>query len=336
MRKLGRLWRIGVFVGALAGCQEVRDTVLPSPPTVETSAPFAKSAPQLSPTNHKHAWKRPDCTTCHIARLIEGHTTFSPDRCVKCHGVNGVGTADCAFCHDVPNKEGYPSTGLHAFHVVEKKNGCSECHTGNIHRNGAIEVQMGTLGKFVRTESEAANIPLTDVFVFPGCTESRCHEPRGWKSDTCDTCHPTPPNTLPHSQHLSAKKALTCRDCHANAPHDRSLRTGNIEVGGAKWLRWDAFTGTCESECHSKAKQWDCQSCHGYPPRTGAHVKHVVEYHIECRVCHSNHLHSFQAAVSPNDAAETVKVSFLFLRGTWNKRTDTCLNTGCHDDRSWR
>jgi hypothetical protein len=333
VRAMGVSW---IFATVVAGCQDARDEMTPPPPSDEAGPPFAKSAPELNWSNHKSAWQRTDCSTCHLPRLVEGHGSFGDAQCRKCHGNNGTAGSGCNDCHDVPNPQGFPNSGLHEFHVLDKLFSCGDCHTNSIHRNGAVDVSFQNLGRFLRSHDESGGESFPEVFAFPGCSESGCHEPRRWTTDACKTCHSTPPESRTHAKHLNPKSRLTCRDCHANAPHDADICSGKIEVGGPKWTRWNPFTGSCESECHQKTEKWDCQSCHGYPPKTGAHTKHVTEYQIECSVCHSAHAHTFQAAMSPNDSVATVKVSFLFQRGTWNKKTDMCLSTGCHVDRSWR
>ncbi|MBM3214729.1 hypothetical protein FJZ36_07435 [Candidatus Poribacteria bacterium] len=328
---------LGVF-----GCQDALDPVDQQPPKTD-SPPFAVGAPQLELTNHPHGWQKLDCTTCHTTRLVAGHGGLGGDQCVSCHGFNGTQAAQCNSCHGRQSSTGDPDSGLHAFHVGTSSFGCDTCHAKNIHRNGGLELQIAQGARFVKAASELnSSDAVPEVFATPGCTDGGCHEARAWKVDACTSCHATPPDSPMHAKHL-ARGALTkggplsCRDCHAGNQHDADKRAGIIEVGGgAKWKSWDGFTGACETACHAKLEQWDCQSCHGYPPSTGKHTTHAEDYRVECVVCHEGHTHSYQAAVAPKDARATVEVKFLFQRGTWDSAAGTCANTGCHPTRSWR
>jgi hypothetical protein len=333
---------VGVMGGWLLfalGCQEARDLVEEPPPPVRNVPPFPVAAPELNPANHPTGWQRAPCTGCHTTRLVAGHAGWPEAQCVKCHGSNRPVPFGCGDCHGVPNPQGYPLTGLHALHVLEKAYACGECHASNIHRNGGLDIALPRGGQFVLAAADRDGLP--DGVSAPGCTQQACHEARGWRPDTCETCHASPPQNPSHVRHLSvldapAQPALSCRDCHAGNQHDDDNTTGYIEVGGNRWIEWDSFTGTCRTSCHGDAQKWDCTPCHGYPPTTGAHPKHASEYQIECRVCHADHEHTVQAALAPFDAAKTARVRFLFQRGSWDKGSATCVNVGCHPNQQWR
>ena len=334
LRVLGLLTIVTLF----SACNEARDDVAGPDPQIEDVPPFPVSAPQLTLETHPTGWQHADCKACHTTRLVAGHSSFDANRCVQCHGYNRPGEVLCGTCHGVASPEGFPSTGLHRFHVEEKGYDCAICHSQQLHRNGAIEIQMERQGEFVLAfgRSDLPNVP----FSAPGCTDVGCHEPRSWREDACETCHESPPSEPIHRLHLSVTEAdggqaVTCRDCHAGNQHDARIDAGIIEVGGADWSEWDATRGDCTTSCHAQTRTWDCTSCHGYPPATGRHRKHAVDYAIPCEVCHADHQHTYRAAMDPMGFADAVKVSFLFQRGEWDPPAQSCLDVGCHEDRLW-
>ena len=76
----------------------------------------------------------------------------------------------------------------------------------------------------------------------------------------CASCHPTPPASAPAGNHPNVGSDLTvCRGCHAKTMN----ADGTLDVAGGFHLNGqiDASGGACNS-------------CHGYPPATGAHAAH--------------------------------------------------------------
>ncbi len=221
---------------------------------------------------------------------------------------------DCTECHAYP-----PASGNHEAHTQQKIS-CKECHSDHEHSYkmasmpqdfSETSVQMEQGGTFDRG-SELCSTP--------------CHEPRIWGS-SCADCHGNPPETGLHRRHTDA--GAKCDTCHAGREHDLDRTSGSIDVGG---VEYNNFTGGCTSTCHTGEVQWDCSSCHGYPPESGAHRKHAVDLQLGCRLCHQGHEHSYRAAEPNQQEFAPVEVGFT-IRGSWDGQT--CAGIGCHGDRLW-
>jgi hypothetical protein len=228
----------------------------------------------------------------------------------------------CNNCHSYP-----PNSGNHLAH--NEPTGryfglwqpilCGECHADHRHSYKAAispkdfsEVKVKILEGTFNPSNKICNVS--------------CHYPQKWGT-FCSDCHGAPPDTGRHIIHL--KLNLNCNDCHKGNQHDLDTSSGFIEVGN---IIYDQFTGDCTSTCHQK-KQWTCISCHGYPPDTGQHIVHTKLSQFNCRICHKNHEHTFEAATNPNDF-RNVKVAFTIL-GDWDKSTNSCKNIGCHENKKW-
>lgn len=239
----------------------------------------------------------------------------------------------CDNCHSYP-----PNSGNHSAH--NEPTGkyfiplsgtilCGECHADHRHSYKATIAPKDFSEVKVKLQEGTFN-PSNKL-----CTVS-CHYSQKWGA-SCSDCHGAPPDTGRHSIHFPpqsggqrwVKSTLNCSDCHKDDQHDLDTSSGIIEVGN---IIYDQFTGDCTSTCHQK-KQWTCISCHGYPPDTGQHTVHSKLSQFNCRICHKNHEHTFQAAMNPNDQ-RNAKVSFTIL-GDWDKSTNSCKNIGCHVDKKW-
>jgi hypothetical protein len=73
-----------------------------------------------------------------------------------------------------------------------------------------------------------------------------------------------------------------------------------------------------------------CTTCHGAPPSTGQHQRHVVEKGIACSNCHG----AGYSATTVNAATHIDGQATLTNRVTsWNATTGDCV--GCHGAANW-
>lgn len=75
-----------------------------------------------------------------------------------------------------------------------------------------------------------------------------------------------------------------------------------------------------------------CTTCHGFPPSTGKHSKHVSKG-LGCSTCHSGTVDSSNKIISTTlhkNGTKDVKGSF-----TWNASSKSCSSVGCHGTKSW-
>lgn len=253
---------------------------------------------------------------------------------------------DCASCHKYP-----PEDAIHPAHAQPKErfwdlkamssrmnlsdlatNGvaCAFCHKNHQHTTNAavdpynfanVRVHL-VVGEFYRETARCQNA---------------CHEPFSWK-ERCTGCHPTPPLTGDHPAHVG----VTCESCHGRIEHTRPENAvpGYYDPEGTVEVRHlDTMTGECTTGCHldadgkPKVLKWNCSSCHGTPPPTGAHSDHDA-FAMGCRTCHANHVHNASAVIEPIQFNRAV-VQFS-VTGSFDPTTRTCTNIGCHRNDLWQ
>jgi hypothetical protein len=265
----------------------------------------------------------------------------------KCH--EKVERWDCTSCHAFP-----PSDGIHPAHTQPKErfwdikamsarmnvpdlatNGvaCAFCHadhqhTANAavdHRNFAKARARLVVGAFYRETERCQNA---------------CHEPFSWQ-ERCANCHPTPPPTGDHPAHIG-QKGVVCESCHGTIEHTRPANAapGYYDPNGVVEVKFiDLMTGDCETMCHLGANgkpavlKWNCASCHGTPPNSGAHADHDA-FAMGCRTCHANHVHNGSAVIEPVQFNRAV-VQFS-VTGSFDRVTRTCTDIGCHRKDLWQ
>jgi predicted CxxxxCH...CXXCH cytochrome family protein len=128
---------------------------------------------------------------------------------------------------------------------------------------------------------------------------------------------------------------------HHNGTVD--IKFGGRAVAGGAAPVWNASTLTCASTyCHGNFSSgnhttmtWNkpgvtCTTCHGAPPSTGQHQRHVVEKGIACSNCHG----AGYSATTVNAATHIDGQATLTNRVTsWNATTGDCV--GCHGAANW-
>jgi hypothetical protein len=263
------------------------------------------------------------CQSCHLGNQHDSnvqsgsielggikYNAYTGDCTSNCHGQRKW---SCTDCHSYP-----PSTGNHSDHKI----GCDQCHSNHKH---SYKSAMSPKDFTDSQVSFASGVGEFDP-KSQSCSSIECHpDLRVW-GENCSACHGNPPKTGSHVVHIEQGK-LDCQNCHEGNKHDLDVNSGSIEVGD---IGFDKFSGSCNSTCHSNPVSWGCESCHGYPPKTGHHETHKL---FSCDMCHKDHDHSYKAAVSPNDLSD-VKVSFT-IAGSWDKPNKTCNSIVCHANRQW-
>ncbi len=255
-----------------------------------------------------------------------------------CHGSDTPawdGTVSCGSCHGTP-----PATGAHLRHVNDMGYSCSKCHNGNVH--GSMAVEVG----FDATNPSGNYVPGSS----PGtgtCNSLSCHgsgSPAWDGTITCDGCHGNPPLTGAHSKHVT-DSGLACNECHLERGSGTSYHAdGNPDVNVTTAVNPSGNytpgvlpgTGTCDSlYCHgSDTPAWDgtvsCGSCHGTPPATGAHLRHVNDLGYSCSKCHNGSVHGSMAVEVDFDATNP---SGNYVPGS-SPGTGTCNSLYCHGSGS--
>jgi len=228
---------------------------------------------------------------------------------IYCHGstspdwTTGGTTGDCSLCHgmaasasdgrdtngDTANTD--PQVGAHVAHLNNTHGlrstgiACSECHT---EPTGATYVDKVKATGHIDS-SLPAEVPLNGTLATnngatpsysgaPGgtCANTYCHDGRnfenGWSTaaqiefetpdwntpimdgtvNDCDNCHGYPPAS-PHTTDT------TCHSCHTHVNStDDGFTDPSLHIDGQVIAQQGG----------------NCDSCHGYPPATGAHQVH--------------------------------------------------------------
>ena len=143
----------------------------------------------------------------------------------------------------------------------------------------------------------------------------------------CTSCHGFPPATGKHTVHYNtvpsdyrdtlAKQLTICASCHPGADSyttsfDGTHGDGKIDIGGGSSdvSGYSLIDNTCTNVCHSSTStdgHWydsdglSCDKCHGNPPATGKHAKHVVLTDLNtCDKCHTSYTDGYTPKSYPN------------------------------------
>jgi predicted CxxxxCH...CXXCH cytochrome family protein len=201
---------------------------------------------------------------------INGTVDLGPMACNQCHGsvTNDAPPVDTNGNSDTT----MVTVGAHQSHMqdgtLRQAINCNECHTvpgawddaGHIDASPA-EINFGPLA------TTGALTPDWDVSSPDLCTNTYCHGASlaggtnktpdwtntGGGETACGTCHGDPPPT-PHPQQGA------CNPCHPQTVTPAEV----VDVAGGFHIN-----GTIEASTTGA-----CDSCHGAPPATGAHVLH--------------------------------------------------------------
>jgi predicted CxxxxCH...CXXCH cytochrome family protein len=280
------------------------------------------------------AWNGATCSNvyCHGSTLNAGGTNHQPTW-TKVDGTQ----AACGSCHSIPPP---PETG----HV--QSTACGSCHTGYtstsvnpaLHVNGTVDVGNMTCtschGDSTRTAAPGAD-PLVKA------------------APPMDTRGQTSSNAVgAHQAHVNKASGITnpiqCSECHAvpnHIPHSNGtvdIQFGGRAVAGGAAPAWNATNLTCASTyCHGNfpngnrtTMTWNkpgttCTTCHGAPPSTGQHSRHVNQG-IACSQCHGT---GYSSTTVNRDTHVNGTIDVTNRVTSWNPSTGACV--GCHGANNW-
>jgi predicted CxxxxCH...CXXCH cytochrome family protein len=275
---------------------------------------------------------------CHGATLAGGSHTAPRWTNV------GAGEAACGSCHGLP-----PTNPRHPKITATDTRICSTCHPGTVKPDGTIDVAGGL---------------HVDGIVEAGGTCTACH---GDPKRTPQSIAPAPPrdpdgNTDTasigvgaHQAHLTSPLTtpLACADCHVVPSSTDSHPSGTVNVTfGARATAngaaaaWRPAGPTCASTwCHGSklaggsttepvwtkvdGSQKQCGSCHGAPPPTGQHARHVNQG-IACSSCHGA---GYSSTSVNRDTHVNGTIDVTNRITSWNATTGACV--GCHGANNW-
>jgi predicted CxxxxCH...CXXCH cytochrome family protein len=327
----------GAFSAPLAcsECHVVPDHIPHSNGTADVTFGAKARSGGATPT-----WNGASCSSvyCHGATLGAGGTNHAPEWT----RVDGTQAA-CGTCHGIPPP---PETG----HM--QTTACGSCHTGYtstsvnpaLHVNGSIDVGAMTCtschGDATRTAVAGADprvraAPPMDTHgqassAAVGAHQAHVNRAGGLTTPLqCSECHVVPTSTL-----------------HKNGVVD--IQFGGRAIAGGAAPTFSATTLTCAATyCHGNfdggnraTMTWDkpgttCATCHGDPPLTGRHGRHVLEKGIACGSCHGT-------GYSPTSVRPSTHVNGVkdvggagTLINSWSAATQSCA-PACHGQQSWR
>ncbi|MDF1553168.1 MAG: CxxxxCH/CxxCH domain-containing protein [Deferrisomatales bacterium] len=236
--------------------------------------------------------------------------------CEGCHkhdstaGSWGVGADVCGACHGYPPSNSDPyadntdAVGVHDLHASQLGYGCSECHFGNSHNDGAWSSNTGS--------------PVTPAFV--DVAFSPTGNPNGTYSAATNTC-----------------ANLTCHN--PDDPVDGVPLAG----GGLPGTARQAITANAPQWLDSVTPVLACTGCHGFTGPADTHYRHdnPAARNYDCRVCHNGldaATNSYSAAHADGTLTDPALVSFdLSLAGLtvaipnpYDNVTSECSNVYCH------
>lgn len=301
------------------------------------------------PTSAPHDASMQDCSTCHPGTVL---ATGELNRASKLHldGEVEVG----AF-----HGEGWTSPTEHGrAAMTELRTGCAGCH--------GADLAGGTAG----VSCTACHAAAGHAGWATECTFCHGDPASGRASPPVDTQGRSDASNASvgaHASHVGASIAapLGCDACHeprgdvrTDAAHLDGDGVAEVVFGtlartGGKsptYTHGSATSASCASTyCHgnfsgganatvgwTNGTQVSCTSCHGNPPGTGRHAKHVTGEGMSCDHCHSGNLPSLHV-----NGVDDVRFGGTFggraVTGAWSPVSRSCsgLSSACHDQKSW-
>jgi predicted CxxxxCH...CXXCH cytochrome family protein len=253
----------------------------------------------------------------HAASWLVGHRSAyqaAPGQCTECHGADltgGITKIDCfnqgnlPSCHAgghgprrVAHHLPYRDPALHGPAAKHNLIDCQVCHgaPGGPGSNPRFNLTVGSLSSGCETAGcHNSSNPSLPALASAHPVPWRAHGSSENQSSACTLCHGADFGGVP-----SGGVGPACRSCHT------SLAPGALPVAGS------------------------CLSCHGKPPATGAHLKHLALSGVSCPSCHSG-----AGARSANHGNGSVTVAFAAGLGAKTglpaiSGTRSCSAVICH------
>lgn len=234
--------------------------------------------------------------------------------CGTCHGQDFAGGSSGVSCNACHQAAGTPNWAT----------SCTFCHGDAA--SGRASPPVDTQGR-----SEATNVTVGVHAAHVGTTITT---PLG-----CDACHPSRGDVRTDTAHVDG-------DGVAEVVFGPLAKTGGA---ASTYARVSSTSATCANTyCHGRftggtgaTVNWTsttpvgCTSCHGNPPGSGEHTKHVSGERIACAYCHDGVMSAPDAISGPTLHVNGTKNVQFGGPGTWNASTKTCSNVGCHGTETW-
>jgi len=286
-------------------------------------------------------------------KIAGGTYSAADSSCTRtyCHGAfSGGDSAEvawnrtsvrCGSCHGLA-----PNKGAHLAHL---QNGvvCNDCHSGY----SAID---STVNKAQHVNMVVnVNSTLSGGMYSPAattCTNISCHgsgsSTVNWYDTTlfCGACHLLPPKTGSHEFHVTTK-GTDCTICHSGfSITDSSVsvlhhKNGTTEVDGVidggTYTRSDSSCSNVGCHGSASAVNWftgsfNCGTCHGIPPDSGAHRVHSTNNHINCKECHLGYDQTDSTISTAHHQNNITNVDGPIKGGTFTTAGKVCNNVYCH------
>ncbi|MBL7093704.1 CxxxxCH/CxxCH domain-containing protein [candidate division KSB1 bacterium] len=247
---------------------------------------------------HQTDWLDTLSTNFH-GKYIKGQS-WDLTSCYKCHGKNYAGGSSGKSCNIEACHSGTPEA-------------CTTCHGGYNNSTGAppkdINNNYGTRASGVG----AHNAHLT--------------KSKWGNSLDCSDCHLTP-KKLNDEGHIDS-------DLPAEVVWGEFAKTGNLTPNYSDTTCSNVYChggslsdGTMTSPKWNQQDSLTCDACHGLPPSSGAHDKHVTESQPNCEICHVGYLKNTEVNQDTHiDGKIDVELSATFGGSYAN---GICSNVSCH------
>lgn len=79
-----------------------------------------------------------------------------------------------------------------------------------------------------------------------------------------------------------------------------------------------------------------CTTCHGTPPNSGQHSRHVNKVSMKCAACHSEVVDDSMKIIDATlhqNGTKNVKANGTSAKFTWSG--SSCTGNGCHGTKNW-
>jgi predicted CxxxxCH...CXXCH cytochrome family protein len=322
-------------------------------------------------TNHLPSWTggpaEATCGSCHGAPPPPPHSTSTS--CGTCHSGYTATSVNLATHVDGvvqsgAHPEGYAAGAVHGYEAnLHGLAGCKSCHGGSL---------TGDFGPSCATCHASAGHAAWDT----SCTFCHGSTVTGRQNPPVDIQGRSATTNVSvgvHEAHATTPIAVVaCAQCHpartasvvTDAAHVDGNGVAEVQLGAlaktggaaATYTRTSATSASCASVyCHGRftggtgatvswtsTTQVSCSSCHGNPPSTGEHPRHVSSKSIGCYVCHNAVVSSSKAIIDATlhvNGADNVRFGGTYssrtVTGTWNASTRTCSSLSCHGSETW-
>ena len=344
----------------LSGGSYVKGVSFPAvnPPTAFTTCNTTTCHGAVSP-----AWANNTtnytCTKCHGKKVVQAlYSTNNDWQAAPGYGGTGTDLGGASAATDA--QVGAHDTHLRALNLISAKVTCNQCHIVPATAAAAGHSDSATPAEVVFSGTAVAGSGTAPTYVAGTCNNTYCHYGRspyappataqgavGWTNtayltgvDTaaadCGKCHASPP--LSTGTHSGGLTIASCNGCHDHVNTSGVFTNPSLHIDGI-------------------VQASGCDKCHGFPPTSGAHTKHITKImaikglgtippgfvnNQVCGACHNDTSTLKHAGSVPNDGtsrniylptATAYQQTYQFGASapSYDKGgTTTCSNISCH------